>query len=59
MKQILSFYSFIILKDKYQDYKKALKQVNILKFAKKALRLEQFKKMFPVQKNIHGMEKRN
>ena len=30
-----------------------------LKFAKKALRLEQFKKLFPVQKNLHGMEKRN
>ena len=29
------------------------------KFAKKALRLEQFKKMFPVQKNLHGMVKRN
>ena len=60
----------IILKEKYQDYESALKQVNIeslhdrreficFKFAKKALRLEQFKKMFPVQKNLHGMVKRN
>ena len=60
----------IILKEKYQDYESALKQVNIeslhdrreficFKFSKKALRLEQFKKMFPVQKNLHGMVKRN
>ena len=59
----------VILKDKYQDYKSALKKVNIESLhdrreficlkAKKALRLEQFKKLFPVQKNLHGMEKRN
>ena len=30
-----------------------------LKFAKKALRLEQFKSKFPVQKNLRGIEKRN
>ena len=29
------------------------------KFAKKSLKLPHFKKMFPVQKNLHNMEKRN
>ena len=60
----------VILKDKYRDYNSALKQLNIeslfdrreslcLKFARKGLKLEQFKKMFPIQKPLHNMEKRN
>ena len=60
----------VILKNKYRDYNSALKQLNIeslfdrreslcLKFARKGLKLEQFKKMFPIQKPLHNMEKRN
>ena len=60
----------MILKDKYQNYVSALQQLNIeslfdrreslcLKFARKGLKLDHFKKMFPVQKHFHHMEKRN
>ena len=60
----------VILKDKYQNYESALQQLNIeslfdrreslcLKFARKGLKLDHFKKMFPVQKHFHHMEKRN
>ena len=60
----------VILKDKYIDYKSALQQLNIeslfdrreslcLKFARKGLKLDQFKKMFPIQRPLHNMEKRN
>ena len=59
----------VILKDKYQGYKSALKNLNIeslhdrresicFKFAKKSLKLTHFKKMFPVQKPVHCMKKR-
>ena len=30
-----------------------------LKFAKKALRLEHSRMLFPIQKHLHGMERRN
>ena len=60
----------VILKEKYKDYKNALLTLNIeslydrresicLKFAKKGLKLEQFKKLFPIQKSSHCMEKRS
>ena len=60
----------VILGEKYIDYRNALKKLDIeslyerrealcLKFAKKGLKLEQFRKMFPKQKNLHCMEKRN
>ena len=59
----------VILKDKYSDYKNALKNLNIeslcerrellcLKFAKKGLKLENFKRMFPIQVSNHLMDKR-
>jgi len=59
----------VILKDKYKDYKNALITLNMeslydrreslcFKFAKKGLKLEHFKKLFPIQKTLHGMEKR-
>ena len=59
----------IILKDKYVGYEKALKLVNLeslhdrreklcLKFAKKCLKMERFKKLFPVRKEQHKMKKR-
>ena len=59
----------LILKDKYVDYKKALKSVNLeslyerrerlcLRFAKKCLKDENFKKLFPMRKMNHGMKKR-
>ena len=59
----------VILKDKYKDYKSALVLLRIeslydrrealcLKFAKKGLKLAQFKHMFPVKKPKHLMEKR-
>ena len=31
----------------------------VLNLQKKSLKLPHFKKMFPVQKNLHNMEKRN
>ena len=60
----------VILKEKYKDYKNALLTLNIeslydrrestcLKFAKKGLKLEQLKKLFPIQKSSHCMEKRS
>ena len=60
----------LILKDKYVDYKKALKSVNLeslyerrerlcLRFAKKCLKDENFKKLFPMRKMNHDMMKRN
>ena len=60
----------IILKERYHGYNEGLKQVNMeslhdrrelicLKFAKKALKLDNFKKMFPIQKQLHEMKTRN
>ena len=60
----------IILKERYHGYNEALKEVNMeslhdrrelicLKFAKKALKLDNFKKMFPIQKQLHEMKTRN
>ena len=59
----------LILKDKYNDYKTALKLLNLeslferrerlcLRFAKKCLRMDNFKKLFPVRKVNHEMKKR-
>ena len=59
----------VILKDKYKDYKSALNELNLqtlsrrreilcLRFAKKSLKLENFKKLFPLNKKRHCMEKR-
>ena len=59
----------IILKNKYINYENALKIVNLeslhdrrerlcLRFAKKCLKMESFKKLFPVRNNNHDMEKR-
>ena len=60
----------VILKDKYVNYDKALRLLDLeplhvrrerlcLKFAKKCLKLENFKKLFPVRKSKHDMKKRN
>ena len=60
----------VILKDKYSDYESALLKLNIetlykrrellcYRFAKKGLKLSQFKKLFPVSKSLHVMQKRN
>ena len=60
----------VILKDKYINYDKALRLLDLeslhvrrerlcLKFAKKCLKLENFKKLFPVRKSKHDMKKRN
>ena len=59
----------LILKDKYSDYESALKILGIeslfdrreklcLKFAKKCLKMENFKKLFPLKKIGHHIEKR-
>ena len=59
----------VILRDEYKSYKDALKILNIeslferrellcLKFAKKGLKLTNFKNMFPIQVTKHSMEKR-
>ena len=59
----------IILKDKYQDYNSALKELNLqtlsrrrellcLRFAKKSLKLQNFKDLFPLNKKNHCMIKR-
>ena len=59
----------LILKDEYKDYKSALKLLAVdslferreklsLKFAKKCLKNENFKKLFPHRKSSHVMEKR-
>ena len=60
----------VILKEKYSDYESALLKLNIetlykrrellcYRFAKKGLKLSQFKKLFPVSKSLHVMQKRN
>ena len=60
----------VILKNKYQDYESALKLLDMeslkerrsklcLKFAKKCLKIENFKKLFPHKKTKHDMKKRN
>ena len=60
----------VILKDKYSDYESALLKLNIetlykrrellcYRFAKKGLKLSQFKKLFPVSKSLHVIQKRN
>ena len=59
----------IIMKDNYSDYKNGLKTLGIetlferreklcLKFAKKCLKIENFRKLFPLKKKVHDMEKR-
>ena len=58
-----------ILKDKYKDYNSALSELNLeslykrrellcLRFAKKSLKLENFKKLFTLNKKCHYMNKR-
>ena len=60
----------VILKDKYVNYKQALKLVDLeslharrerlcLKFAKKCLKIENLKKLFPLREVKHEMKKRN
>ena len=59
----------LILRDAYCDYRSALKMLDVetlferreklsLKFAKKCLKNENFKKLFPLRKKNHVMEKR-
>ena len=59
----------LILKDEYRDYKNALKVLAVeslferreklcLKFAKKCLKNENFRKLFPLRKTSHVMERR-
>ena len=59
----------VILKDKYGSYKNALKVLGLetlydrrerlcLNFAKKCLKIENFKKLFPLRKTSHSMDKR-
>ena len=59
----------VILKEGYTDYKSGLKTLNIeslydrreklcLRFAKKCLKIENFKKLFPLKKSTHDMKKR-
>ena len=59
----------IILKDQYKDYNSALKQLNLqtlsrrrevlcLRFAKKSIKLQNFKNLFPLNKKKHCMKKR-
>ena len=60
----------IILKERYKDYESALKDLNLeslskrremlcLKFAKKSLKLQNFKNMFPLNnKKLHIMKQR-
>ena len=59
----------LILRDKYNGYKSALKLLNLeslferrerlcLKFAKKCLKMDNFKKLFPVRRMNHEMKKR-
>ena len=56
-------------KSALKDYKSALSQLNLqtlskrreilcLKFAKKCLKLEKFKNLFPLNKKLHNMSKR-
>ena len=59
----------VILKQNYKDYKSALSQLNLqtlskrreilcLRFAKKCLKLQNFKTLFPLNKKLHKMSKR-
>ena len=59
----------LILKENYKDYKTALKTLNIeslydrreklcLKFARKCLKDDNFKKLFPYRKSKHSMDMR-
>ena len=59
----------MILKDDYKNYESALKSLNIdslkdrreklcVRFAKKCLKLENMKKLFPLKKTKHFMKKR-
>ena len=59
----------IIIGKSYESYTETLKELDMkrlserrdlicLKFAKTSLRLDNFKKIFPMQKNIHDMETR-
>ena len=59
----------VILKEKYKDYKSALSDLNLqslsdrrenlcLRFAKKSLKLLNFKKLFPHSKKFHVMNQR-
>ena len=59
----------IIIGKSYESYTETLKELDMkrlserrdlicLKFAKTSLRLDNFKKLFPMQKNIHDMETR-
>ena len=59
----------LILKEAYTNYKSGLKTLNIeslynsreklcLRFAKKCLKIENFKKLFPLKKSNHDMKKR-
>ena len=59
----------VILKDKYVDYESALELLDLdslherraklcLKFAKKCLKIENLKKLFPYKKTKHDMKKR-
>ena len=59
----------VIMKDKYQNYSDALKTLKIkslkgrreelcLKFAKSCLKMEKFKKFFPLNKKDHSMSMR-
>ena len=58
----------VILKDKYTNYESALSELKLetlfkrremlcLKFAKKSLKLQSFKNMFPLNKKSHCMIK--
>ena len=60
----------VILGPRYTNYSDALERLNLktlderrkslcLKFAKKCLIVEKFKKMFPLNVNSHNMKKRN
>ena len=60
----------IVMGSKYKNYSDALKELNLqtlderrqslcVKFAKKCLETEKLKKMFPLNRKVHDMEKRN
>ena len=59
----------VILRENYKDYKSALKDLHLeslaerreklcLRFAKKCLKLQKFKILFPENKKLHCMNKR-
>ena len=59
----------VILKEKYKDYSSALSELNLetlskrremlcLRFAKKCLKLNKFKNMFPLNEKYHVMKQR-